>query len=472
MAIEVKVPKISEGVESAEVVEILVSEGDTIEEEQSIIAVETDKASVEVPSSDAGKVKEIKVKEGDEIKVGDVILVLEESGDAEKKEAEDKEEKQDTKEPGAEAKEAEQAKEKPDQKEDKEDKEQKAESEEKGEADAEAQKDEIAAKKETKEDQEAEKKEQETKEKEEDQEKAKETDQEVPASPAVRRLARELGVEIRAVEGSGPGGRITEEDVKSKTRKDKDSGKAASPQPDLPDFSQWGTVEREPLSNIRLSIARNLSASWQAIPHVTQFDQADISNIEEYRQKNSGKAEKAGGKLTITAIMVKIVANALQQFPKFNASLDLDKEEVILKKYFHIGIAVDTEKGLLVPVVRDVDKKTIMELAVEINELAEKARSGKLSPEDMQGGNIAISNLGGIGGTNFTPLVYHPQVAILGLSRASTQPVFMDGKFEPRQVLPLSLSYDHRLIDGAEGTRFLHWIKQALEDPYKALLGA
>lgn len=432
MAKEVKIPKISEGVESAEVTEVLVSEGDTIKEEQSIIAVETEKASVEVPSSDGGKVKEIKVKEGDEVKVGDVILILEE-------EKEEKEEEQEQ--PKAE----------------------KAEKEKEKEEDREEKKEEAKA----------EKKEEEEKA-EQEKEPKKEEAEEVPASPSVRRLARELGVEIRAVEGSGPGGRITEEDVKSQTKEK--AGKAKEKegvpaQPALPDFSKWGKVEREPLSNIRKATAKNTASSWQSIPHVTQFDEADVTDIEEYRKQNSEKVEKEGGKLTVTAILLKIVANGLQQFPKFNASIDMEKEEMILKKYLNISIAVDTEKGLLVPVIRDVGRKSITELSVEITEVAEKARNQQLSPEDMQGGNFAISNLGGIGGTNFTPIIYHPLVAILGVARAKTQPVFIEGKFEPRQILPLSLSYDHRLIDGAEGAEFLHWICQALEDPYTALLG-
>ena len=451
MAKEVKVPKISEGVESAEVTEVLVSEGDTIKEEQSIIAVETDKASVEVPSSDSGKVKEIKVKEGDEVKVGDVILILEEDGEGEEKEEKEEKEKE---EPKAE-KEEEEGK-----------KEEKKEGEEEKE-EAKAEKKEGEEKKEEEEDKEEEKAKKEEEEKEE-----KEEAEEVPASPSVRRLARELGVEIRAVEGSGPGGRITEEDVKSQTKEKAGKAREGGPaQPALPDFSKWGKVERESLSNIRKATAKNTATSWQTIPHVTQFDEADITNIEEYRKQNSEKVEKAGGKLTVTAILLKIVANALQQFPKFNASLDMENEEVILKRYLNIGIAVDTEKGLLVPVIRDVGRKSITELSVEITELAEKARNQQLSLEDMKGGNFNISNLGGIGGTNFTPIVYHPQVAVLGVARAKTQPVFIEGKFEPRQVLPLSLSYDHRLIDGAEGAEFLHWICQALEDPYTALLG-
>jgi pyruvate dehydrogenase E2 component (dihydrolipoamide acetyltransferase) len=447
MAIEVKVPKISEGVESAEVTEVLVSEGDTIDEEQSVIAVETDKASVEVPSSDGGKVKEIKVKAGDEIKVGDVILILEEA-DGRKEEKDKGKEK------------------------DKEEKDTKAEKEKEGKKEEAEEKSEKEEKEKAKEgeDVKAEKTEEKEKETERKEEEPEETSGQVPASPSVRRLARELGVDIKAVEGSGPGGRITEEDVKSYTKggKKKEAPTALS----LPDFAQWGSVEREPLSNIRLTTANTLTASWQSIPHVFQFDEADISGIEEYMEHNSEKAEKAGGKLTITAVLAKVVANALQQFPKFNASIDMENEEMILKKYVNIGIAADTDKGLLVPVIRDVDKKSIIELAVEITELAEKARNQKLSPEDMQGGSFTVSNLGGIGGTNFTPVVYHPQVAILGVSRVSTKPAFIDGNFEPRHILPLSLSYDHRLIDGAEGAKFLRWICQALEDPYKALLGA
>lgn len=507
MAIKVKVPKISEGVESATVAEVLVSEGDTIKEEQSIIAVETDKASVEVPSSDGGKVKEIKVKEGDEIKVGDVILILEgegeeedepeEEGEDKEKEEEDKDKKAKKKEEGEkegedkeekerdeedkekaekEEEEGNEKKEKKAEKEEKEDKEDEKESEEedqkgKEEDDKKAQKEEKE--KDEKKDKDKEKKETGKDEKKAHKEKEEgEEEAEVPASPAVRRLARELGVNIQALDGSGPGGRITEEDVKSRTKQKEERGTGAPTKPPLPDFSQWGPVERQALSGIRKATARNTLASWQSIPHVTQFDEADVSGIEEYMQKMQEKAEEAGGKLTLTAVLLKIAANALQQFPKFNASIDMENEEVILKKYIHLGMAVDTEKGLLLPVIRDVNKKSILELSVEITEIAEKARAGKLSPEEMQGGNFSISNLGGIGGTNFTPVVYHPQVAILGISRTATKPVFIEGSFEPRQILPLSLSYDHRLIDGAEGAKFLRWICQALEDPYKALLGA
>lgn len=488
MAKEVKIPQISEGVESATVAEVMVSEGDTIEKEQSIIAVETDKASVEVPSSDAGKVKEIKVKEGDEVKVGDVVLVLEEGEDDSDSESEEgkeesKEEKKKAKaeEEGGddnEEDEDDEVEEKQDEK--KTDKEKKKSSEEKkekvekddgSEEDEQGEEDksddgerEEDSDKEDKDD----KKEQPKKQKSDSSKSdTAQDDSEVAASPATRRLAREMGVSIEQVKGSGPGGRISEDDVKSHAK-----GKGISEELSLPDFSQWGKVEREPLSGIRKTTAKNVTASWQNIPHVFQFDEADISGIEDYMEKNKEQVEKAGGKLTVTAVLLKIAATALQQFPKFNASIDVENDEMILKKYINIGIAVATESGLLVPVVRDVNRKSIVELSVEITELAEKAREKKLTAEEMQGGNFTISNLGGIGGTNFTPIIYHPQVAILGVSRTSTKPVYVDGKFEPKQILPLSLSYDHRLIDGAEGAEFLRWIGQALEDPYKALLGA
>lgn len=455
MATEVKIPQISEDVESADVTEVLVKEGDKIEKDQSLIVVESDKASVEVPSSHAGTVKEIKVSEGDTVNVGDVILIVdEEGGEEDEGKEEGKEEKKEKK------------------SEEEEERDESEEQEEKAEKEKEEDRD-LEEKEEGKEEGKEEEKEKKEKKPEEKKEKLKEegkTDEEIPASPAVRRLAREKGVDLSSVEGSGPGGRITEEDIKSHTTK-KDKGKAAKAKLSLPDFSKWGATEKKSLSGIRVATGKSTTSSWQSIPHVFQFDEADISGIEEYMEKNQEKAKEAGGKLTITAILVKIAANALQQFPKFNASIDPENEEMILKKYFNISIAVDTENGLLMPVITDVERKSIIELAVEISEIAEKARSGKLSPEEMKGGNFSISNLGGIGGTNFTPIIYHPQVAILGVSKAKKQPVFIQGKFEPRNILPLSLSYDHRLIDGAEGAKFLNWIAQALEDPYKALLG-
>lgn len=472
MAKEIKIPQISEGVDTATVSEILVSKGDNIKEDQAVIAVETDKASTEVPSPYSGTVKEIKVSEGDEVKVGDVILTLEESDSEEK--SEDKEK---TKEKASEEKEEESESE--DQKEKSEDKaeDKKAEKEDADESDDEGDSDEKGKGNEELEDddesktskeKESDTSEQKQKDKKEDRSEQK-SSKDVHASPGVRRLARELEVDIQDIEGSGESGRVTEKDVRD--HKENDQKGTSRSQLELPDFNKWGNVERQALNNIKKTTAKNVTASWQSIPHVFQFGEADISQIDKYIEDHKEDVEKAGGKLTITSVLTKISAIALHKFPKFNASLDMENEEMILKKYININIAVATDEGLLVPVIRDADQKSIKELSVEISELAEKARAQKLSNEDMEGGNFSVSNLGGIGGTNFTPIVYHPQVAILGVSQASIKPVYVDNDFEPRKILPLSLSYDHRLIDGADGAEFMNWIVKALEDPYEALLG-
>jgi len=485
MAKEIKIPQIAEGVESATVTEILVKKGDTIEKDQGIIAVESDKASVEIPSPESGKVKSVSVSEGDEVEVGDVILELEaddsEEEDAKKDSSEEKKKKSKKDKKDSSEESEENSKKEQDSK----DEEEESSEDKKGNKE-ESEKDSDSSEEESEDDDESEKsedkEEKSKKDKKQDSEKNDSQDDEgesnkdsqkeisnaegVPAAPGVRRLARELGVNIQKVKGSGEKGRISKQDVKDH---DKGSKSKVDASLSLPDFSEWGETERKSLSGIRKATAKNTSAAWSNIPHVFQFDEADISDIEERMEKLQEKAE---GNLTITAILAKISASALRQFPKFNASIDMETEEMILKKYVNIGIAVDTEKGLLVPVIRNVDQKTIIEISKEITDLAEKARNGKLSAEEMKGGNFTISNLGGIGGTNFTPIVYHPQVAILGVSRAKTQPVYIDDNFEPRDILPLSLSYDHRIIDGAEGVRFLHWISRALEDPYEALLGA
>lgn len=425
---EIKIPDIAENVESGIISNILVSEGDTIEEEQPVVEVETDKATADIPSPYGGKVLEIKVSEGDEVGVGEVIMVIETEEEGKTKEKEEKET------------EAEEEIEEEEEEEEKEDKE---------------------------------KEEEEAEENIEEKKPAEKREHEVPASPSVRRLAREIGVDIYEVEGTGPANRITTDDVKSaaKSRLKKGDGPSVtSSQIELPDFSKWGETEREQLSRIRQITAENTTKSWQSIPHVTQFDEADVTALEEFRQMQGKKVEKAGGKLTVTAILLKIATMALQKFPRFNASLDIAKKEIILKKYYNVGIAVDTPQGLLVPVIREVDKKTITELSVELTEVAKRARDKKIKPDELQGGNFTISNLGGIGGTGFTPVIFPPQAAILGVSRAKTQPVWKNGQWEPRQVLPLTLSYDHRLIDGADGARFLRWLCESLENPLSALL--
>jgi pyruvate dehydrogenase E2 component (dihydrolipoamide acetyltransferase) len=242
-------------------------------------------------------------------------------------------------------------------------------------------------------------------------------------------------------------------------------GAAAAPSA-LPDFTKWGEVERKPMSNIRRKTAEHLGNAWNQIPHVTQHDKADITAVEELRKKYAPQAEKAGGKLTMTAIALKLAAAALQRFPQFNSSVDIARNEIVYRKSVHVGVAVDTPRGLLVPVIRDVDRKGIIELAGDLAKASEKARSGKLSLEDMQGGGFTITNLGGIGGTSFTPIVNWPEVAILGISRGGYEPVYDGHAFQPRLMLPLSLSYDHRVIDGADGARFLRWVAEAFEQPF------
>ncbi|WPP51076.1 2-oxo acid dehydrogenase subunit E2 [Catalinimonas niigatensis] len=460
MSIEIKMPQISEDAESGTIVEIMVSEGDTIEEEQSIIAVESDKASVEVPAEAGGKVKEIKVSEGDEINVGDIILILEEDENGEAQEEDEASEDEDA-----------QAK----KKEEEQDQEEEQEKTEKKDTEAGKQKEQPE---EDEEDKEEEEDNNGDEEKAKSKEKAdKKEKSEVPAAPSVRRMAREMNVDIYAVKGTGPGKRITADDVKAAANgqppEEKQDTKTSASQPSktsLPDFSQWGEVERKKMSGIRKATAQSMSNAWTTVPHVTQFDKANISTLQEFMEQYEAKAAKAGAKLTVTAVLVKLSASALRAFPKFNASVDMENQEIILKKYINIGVAVDTENGLLVPVIKDADRKSVTSIALELGEVAKKARDGKLSSDDMKGGNFTVSNLGGIGGTNFTPIVYHPQVAILGVSRNQIEPVYEDGEFKPKTMLPLSLSYDHRAIDGAEAARFLRWMCQVMEDPFVMLM--
>jgi pyruvate dehydrogenase E2 component (dihydrolipoamide acetyltransferase) len=297
------------------------------------------------------------------------------------------------------------------------------------------------------------------------------------------------------VEGTAPDGRITEEDVKEHARRMLSGvgalrgapGAVATP---LPDFARWGPVERQPMSNIRRTTAQRLSHAWNTIPHVTQCDKADITGMEELRRKYREQVRQAGGDLTVTAMLVKVLAVAVKRFPQFNASIDADADQIIYKKYVNIGVAVDTDRGLLVPVIRSADQKNLTQIAVEVHQLAQKARDRKLTLEEMSGGSITISNLGGIGGTYFTPIVNWPEVAILGVSRGIIEPVWRtstvrdpgrpepsgaagaQGSFEARQLLPLSLSYDHRVIDGADAMRFLRWVVEAVEQPFLlSLLG-
>ena len=450
-ASEFKLPELGENISQGDLVRLMIAPGAKVSEGQPVMELETDKAVVEVPSSVAGIVKEIKVKEGEKIKVGQVIFTLEGGAPAPADSARTRTAPVEHVSGQHGARLAFQAAIRAEGKTE----EQALPPDQPRQAppvfSMPAQLGKVAG---------------------------TEHRQPVPAAPHVRRLAREIGVDIYEVTGSGPGGRISEEDVKAyakalvtaatTTQATPRAGHFAQPQ--LPDFAKWGKVERVSMRGVRRKTAEHLAESWNTIPHVTQHDRADITELEQLRARFAPKAEEAGGKMTITAIALKVCAAALKVFPQFNASIDIEKEEIVYKQYLSIGVAADTDRGLLVPVIRDVDKKNIVELAVELSQLSRKARDKKLTPADMEGGTFTITNLGGIGGVGFTPIVNHPEVAILGLSRSRIEPEWIGsrdtGKFEPRLILPLSLSYDHRLIDGADAARFLRWIAEAFEQPF------
>jgi len=288
---------------------------------------------------------------------------------------------------------------------------------------------------------------------------------EIPASPMIRRMAREQGIDLAKIRGSGPGGRIIEEDLKT-ARPPRPIAPTMMPGARLPDFSAWGKVERKRMTAVREATAEHLTHAWTTIPQVTQYDHADITELDVLRRRYASNVETMGGKLTVTAVLVKVVASALRQFPRFNTSVDMEAREIITKDYVNVGVAVNTERGLLVPVIKDADKKNILELAVELAKLTTKAHNRELKPQDLEGGTFSITNLGAIGGTHFTPIINWPEVAILGISRAAMEPTWKEDRFVPRLGLPLSLSYDHRVIDGADGARFLRWLCEALEQPF------
>lgn len=423
---EFKLPDLGENIDAADVVKVLVSVGDTISKDQSVLEVETDKAAIEVPSTVKGVIKEIRIKEGDKAKVGQVILTVEDSSTAPAEE------------------------EKPIEK-------------------AEGQAPQSAPKPVSKPPEITPSRVEAPKPPPKPIPALHRPQKLVPAAPTVRRFAREIGIDITKVPGTGPGGRISIKDVKNYSRQLRtrtvDDGGRAFPQIQLPDFSKWGEIEKEAMSNVRRKTAEQMSLAW-TIPHVVQYDKADITALNEIRKQFGPAAEKAGAKLTFTAILLKVVAEALKRFPKFNASIDTANNEVIYKKYYHVGVAVDTDRGLLVPVIRDADRKNIKTLAVELNEMAEKARTKKISPDDMQGGTFTITNLGGMGVTAFAPIINTPEVAILGVAKGHVEPVWDGKEFQPRLILPLSISYDHRIIDGADAARFLRWICEALEQPF------
>ena len=420
--IEFRLPELGEGIESGQVIEVLVAPGDRVSVEQPLLEVETDKAAVEIPSPADGTVIEVCVSTGDTVGINQLLVKIDGEGEKPSSEKDAS--------PGAAAKEGKTvAAEKPVPK-------TKPPGEKQPSPPGVSVGSEAAA-----------------------------GPLEVPAAPSVRRLARELGVGLRSVPGTGPRGRILERDVKAHAKaiiKSASSAPAEPAEPPLPDFSRWGETAAESFSTVRKLTAERLTQAWAA-PHVTQFDKAYVSRLEDLRKLNKEKVAAAGGNLTVTAILVKAISGALSEFPKFNSSIHMGSSTIVYKKYINIGVAVDTERGLLVPVIRDADKKDITEISVELTDISSAAREKKLSADRLRGGTFTITNLGGIGGVFFTPILNPPEVAILGVSRSSVEPAYVKGELVGKLMLPLSLSYDHRLIDGAEAARFLRWLCETLE---------
>jgi pyruvate dehydrogenase E2 component (dihydrolipoamide acetyltransferase) len=433
---EFRLPDLGEGVHEGEILDVLVSEGDRVEEDQPILEVETDKAAVEIPSPYAGTVTKIHAKNGDLVRVGDVLLTF--------SDVEDVREGTDRKSEPEPPKEAKETADKPS----KEERKQRTEPVEPGGGP-------------------------------------------VPASPATRRLARELEVDLRQVPGSGPGGRVTSDDVRTFAERGEEEAAppeqrpplpegispvrpSAIPVPALPDFSAWGEVERIPLRSVRRATARHMALAWSQIPHVSHQEVVDVTELEAFRQQHKDEIAEQAGSLTLTVFVMKAVVAGLKAYPRFNASLDADKEQIVLKRYYHIGVAVDTNRGLLVPVVRDVDRKSIAELSIELKELVTRTRNGEATLEDMQGGTFTITNPGPLGGTAFAPIINYPEVAILGMAQARWQPVVQgegeEATIVPRLLLPLVLSFDHRVADGADAARFTTLVMDILQDPDKLLV--
>jgi len=428
---DLTLPELGENIAAGDVLRVLVQPGDTLTKDQPVLELETDKATIEVPSSIAGRITDIKVKAGDKVKVGQTILSVEDGAAAAAAPASKPAPVHAVPPPPAAPVLAAVESPRPE----------KVVDISRGVRPA--------------------------------AEPASPGGPSAPAAPSVRRMARELGVDINDVPGTDDEGRISIEDVKAHAKRlitsagQAPAGGAAprSAEP-LPDFSRWGEIERQPMRGVRRKTAEHLGSSWAQIPLVTQYDSADITGFEEARKRHAKAAGAGSPALTVTALAIKIAAAALKTFPQFNVSIDMAAEEIIVKKYIHIGVAVDTDRGLLVPVVRNADTKSLLQISAEVAELADKARSRKLTLDEMAGATFSISNLGGIGGTSFTPLVNAPEVAILGISRGRMEPVFKDGQFVPRLMLPLSLSYDHRAIDGADGARFVRWMADVFEQPF------
>jgi pyruvate dehydrogenase E2 component (dihydrolipoamide acetyltransferase) len=422
MSIEFKLQALKENVEIVEVNAIKVNVGDIVTKDQPLVEVQADKAALEVPSPAAGKITQILIKQGDQVKIGQLIFVIDPAGSGAAV-ASSSPPPVPQKTPVAAPSPAPAAV---------------------PVATATATKAAPIVL-------------------------AHDDNKVIPAGPSTRRIARELGVDLGHVPGTGRHGRVSEDDVRSYVRGSGSNGSSGGSisVPPLPRFEDFGTVEKQPMSAIRRATARQMSLSWSIVPHVTQSDLSDITDFEAFR-----KSQTKGPKLTISAFAMKAVVVLLKEYPVFNSSIDVAGNQIIHKKFYNIGVAVDTENGLLVPVIRDVDKKSIAELAEELTSIAERARQRKLDSKDLTGGTFTITNLGGIGGTGFTPIVNYPEVAILGISRGRLEPVVHNGEIVPRLMMPLSLSYDHRVIDGAIAARFTRRLAEMLENPYQLLIHA
>jgi pyruvate dehydrogenase E2 component (dihydrolipoamide acetyltransferase) len=435
---EVRVPDIGD-FENVEIIEVHVKAGDEVAADDSLVTLETDKASMDVPSPAAGKVAELKIKQGDRVSAGDLLLMLEGAAGEGKSGGEQEATAKPAPEAGDSSPKRQETAAAPNELARAEPARQESQPRSAGPAAASAALPEGASR-------------------------------DVHAGPSVRKFAREMGVDLDRVKGSGVKGRITHEDVKAWVKQALAKGAPAAGGgtglPAVPevDFSKFGATELKPLSRVQRISGPRLHASWVNLPHVTQFDEADITEMERARKELKADAEKEGAKLTPLAFMLRACVKALREFPQFNASLHPDGQQLVMKRYYNIGFAVDTPGGLVVPVIKGLEGKSLFQVAREIGELSEKAREGKLAGADMQGGNFTISSLGGIGGTFFTPVINAPEVAILGVSRHAMKPVWQDGEFVPRLTLPLSLSYDHRVIDGATAVRFTRFLAEILAD--------
>lgn len=440
MTKEFKLPDLGEGIHEAQVVNVMIQEGDTVTEDQEVMEVETDKAAVELPVPFSGTVTKLHVKTGDTITVGQVLLSVDDGTATSESESDS------------------------------------------GALSGDAPPEPPAAPPPTEEDV------------------PEYGPGPVPAAPAVRRLARELGIDLRRVRGTGPGGRIVREDV-DRHRLAESAGPSVSAQPSgvaepepapapsapaapaagdapqtaarqepLPDFSQWGPVRREKIPQIRKTIARQMARAWAQIPHVTHGDEVDVTDLEVFRREQGKVFAKQGAKLSLTAFILKATAGVLKDFPQFNATFDEAASEIIYKDYVHLGVAVDTPRGLMVPVLRDVDRKGLVAISKELKEIADRAREFKIDVSEFRGGTFTVTNVGALGGTFSTPMINYPEVAVLGMGKLHEKPVVRDGEIVVRKILPLFVSFDHRVIDGADGARFVQAIAMFLENPLNLLL--